>query len=133
MPFIIQFFKVCLNVLAVPNNVIFCRCYVFTCIPKFFMYCSNFLLITSSAPVTTGTTSTFFINHILLTCCFNLSYFSIFSCSFTPTLFSPGMAMSSIVHFFSSFSITTLSGFQHLKVTSATKLFFAIKLPLVCN
>ena len=73
-------------------------------------------LIVPNAPTTVGITTTFFICHNLAVSSFNKLHFSIFSCSLSYTLVSPGIATSIIIIFlyFISYHNIWSSAFYHV-------------------
>ena len=97
-----------LNILAVPNNAVFCITPTLLVIPIFSIYLSNSFVTLPRAPITTGTTSTILSFHNLPISLFKSRNFSIFSLSFSPTLTSTGAAISMIIHFHSSLSIENM-------------------------
>ena len=99
-----------LNILAVPNNAVFCITPTLLVIPSFSIYLSNSFVTLPRAPITTGTTSTILSFHNLPIFLFRSRNFSIFSLSFFPSLTSAGAAISMIIHFHSSLSIENMYG-----------------------
>ena len=99
-----------LRILAVPNKAVFCNSPVLIVTPSFSSHASNLLLTTPSAPTTTGTTSRCLIPHSLPISLLRSWYFSIFSPSFSYTLWSQGEAMSTMIALLFSFSTTTRTG-----------------------
>ena len=77
---------------------------------SFSIHLSNPLLTLQRAPITTGTTCTFLISHILPISLFKSLYFSTFFYSFSFTLLLAGTAMSTIRQTLSFLSITAVSG-----------------------
>ena len=99
-----------LRILAVPNKAVFCNNPVLIVTPSFSSYVSYLLLTTPSAPTTTGTTSRCLIPHSLPISLLRSWYFSIFSPSFSYTLWSQSEALSSMIALLFSFSTTTRTG-----------------------
>ena len=101
-----------LRILAVPNNAVFCSNPALMVIPSLSSHVSNLLLTAPRAPTTTGTTSCCLIPHSFPFSLFKSWYFSIFSPSFSYTLWSDGRAISTIITLLLSLSTTTMSGLQ---------------------
>ena len=92
--------KTFLSILAVPNKTDFCTIPTFNLIPSVPIHPLKPLLMHPKAPITTGTTSTFFSDQNLFSSLFKFWYFSIFSISFSRILQSPGIATSMMTHDF---------------------------------
>ena len=107
---LLQLSNTFLRILAVPNKALFCNSLILIVTPSFSSHASNLLLTTPSAPTTTGTTSRCLIPHSLPISLIRSWYFSIFSPSFSYTLWSQGEAMSTMIALLFSFSTTTMSG-----------------------
>ena len=88
-----------LKILAVPSNAAFCNSPIFVLISNWWRKHMKFLRILPRAPITIGTTCTFFCCHSLLTSLRRSWYLSIFSFSFLFILQSLGIAISTIKHF----------------------------------
>ena len=89
-PSLLQLSNSFLRILAVPNKAVFCNSPVLIVTPSFSSHASYLLLTTPSAPTTTGTTSRCLIPHSLPISLLKSRYFSIFSPSFSYTLWSQG-------------------------------------------
>ena len=98
-----------LRILAVPNKAVFCNSPVLIVTPSFSSHVSNLLLTTPNAPTTTGTTSRCLIPHSLPISLLMSWYFSIFSPSFSYTLWCQGEAMSTTIALLFYFSTATMS------------------------
>ena len=81
-------------------------------VPSFSMCLSNISDTAANAPITTGTTVTFFSFHNFLISSLRSWYFSIFSSSLSFTHTSPGMAMSMILASIACLSTKKMSGLQ---------------------
>ena len=82
-----------LNILAIPNNAVFCIVPTLFVIRSFSVYPPNSFVTLPRTPITAGTASTIFSLHNLPISLFKSSYFSTFSLSFTPTFTSAGIAI----------------------------------------
>lgn len=83
-----QFSNNFLNILAVPNNIVFWKGAVFSVISSFSNHSSNFLIILLSAPTIIGITITFLMFQILLIFLFKILVFLDFSFSLSLVLLS---------------------------------------------
>ena len=92
--------KTFLSILAVPNKTDFCTISTFNLLPSVSIHQLKPLLMHPRAPITTGTTSTFFSYRSLFSSLFKFWYFSIFSISFARILKSPVKATSLMTHDF---------------------------------
>ena len=108
---LIYIFDTFLNMLAFPNNAVFCITPTLYLIPSFSIHLSRFFVTLPGEPVTTCTTSTILSFHNLAISLFKSWYFSTFSIYFSPALTSAGTAVSIIFSFPSFLWITIMSVF----------------------
>ena len=106
---LLQLFNNSLRILAVPNKAVFCNSSILIVTPSFSSHASNLLLTTPSAPTTNRTISRCLIPHSPISL-LRFWYFSIFSPSFSYTLWSQGEAISTMIALLFYFSTTTRSG-----------------------
>ena len=99
-----------LNIIAVPNNAVFCIIPTLFVIRSFSIHPSNSFVTLPRAPITTGMTSIILSLHNLPISPFKSWYFSTFSLSFSPTLTSAGTALLMIIPFYFFLSSKIMSG-----------------------
>ena len=100
-----------LRMKAVPSNAAFCMQRITMGIPMVFRWFSSSSLTVPKAPNTIGITVALTF-HNFCTCNLKSWYFVIFSSSFTLMFWSPGTAISMILHSISSLSMNTISGLR---------------------
>ena len=100
-----------LKMKAVPSNAAFCKQLITMGIPMVFRWFSSSSLIVPKAPTTIGLTVAL-TSQNFWTCNLKSWYLVIFSSSFTLMFWSPGTAMSMILHSLFSLSMTTIKGFS---------------------
>ena len=94
---------------VVPNNAAFCKQLVTMSLSNFFRWFSSSSLTIPKAPTTIGITIAL-TSHNSCNCNLKSWYLVIISSSFTLMFWSPGTAMSMILHFLFFLSMTTRSG-----------------------
>ena len=90
--------KTFFNIRDVPGSAIFCSNAVLITSPTSSMQFFSFFDVLSNAPTTTGINFMLLMFQILLISLFSSWYLSIFSYTFSPTLMSPGLALSVMSH-----------------------------------
>ena len=98
-----------LRMSAVLSNGAFCKQLITMGIPMVFKWFSGSSLTIPKAPATIGITVAL-TSHNFCTCNLNSWYLVIFSSFFTLMFWSPGTAMSMILHSLFSLLMTTISG-----------------------
>ena len=100
-----------LKMKAVPSNAAFCKQLITMGIPMVVRWFWNFSVTVPKAPTTIGITVALTF-HNFCNCNLKCWYLVVFSSSFTLMFWSPGTAMSMILHSLFSLSMTTIKGFS---------------------